>query len=78
MTKVIKNQEAFKKAKLISSIKKAGASRGLAAKVASIVSKAVSKRSQIKSAEIKKLAVKALSKLNKKIAKKYGKYKKRR
>lgn len=77
MTKVIKNPEAFKKAKLIGSIKKAGASRGLAAKAASIVSKKVSKRSQIKSSEIKKLVVQALSKLNKKIAKKYRKYKKR-
>ncbi len=53
MTKVIKKPEAFKKAKLISSIKKAGASGGIAAKAAAMVSKNVLKRAQIKSTEIK-------------------------
>lgn len=78
MTKVIKNPEAFSKSKLISSIKKAGASPSIAVKAAAVVSKKVLKRAQIKSAEIKKLVVKALTKLNKKIAKKYRRYKKRR
>lgn len=78
MTKVIKKPESFKKAKLISSIKKAGASRGIAAKAAAMVSKKILKRAQIKSTEIKKLVIKALNKLNKKIAKRYRKYKKRR